>query len=95
MGASRARGDVGERVAVLVDVDRERRALLQLQAAFVAGRQRLLAVRDAELRQRRKRLERLIEAPRLVDVDLQRKVAGDCANRPDSLDVEPVAAAEL
>ena len=41
------------------------------------------------------RLERLVEAPRLVDVDLQRQVARDAAHRADALDVETVAAAEL
>ena len=45
-----ARGDVGERVAVLVDEDRHGRAPLQLGAARVAGRQRLLAVVDLHLR---------------------------------------------
>ena len=39
-----AGGDVGERVAVLVDVDRDRRAALQLGAARVARGERLLAV---------------------------------------------------
>src|SRR2546423_5563636 len=42
--AFRARADVGERVAVLVDVDRDVRALLQRRAVRVAGLQRLLAV---------------------------------------------------
>ena len=46
-----AGGDVGERVAVLVDVDRDRRAALQLGAVRVAGGQRLLAVLDRHLRQ--------------------------------------------
>ena len=61
----------------------------------VAGGQRLLAVLDAELGERRERLERFLEAPGLVDVDLQRQVAGDAAHGTDALDVEPVAAAEL
>ena len=63
--------------------------------AGVAGGQRLLAVRDAELGQRGQRLERLLEAPCLVDVDLQRQVARDAAHRADALDVETVATAEL
>src|SRR5215211_7537395 len=46
-----AGGHVGERVAVLVDVDRQWRAALQLDAAGVAGGQRLLAVLDPELTQ--------------------------------------------
>ena len=67
----RARGDVGERVAVLVDVDRERRAPLQLRPVRVAGGQRLLAVLELHLREI---LERLVERPLLVDVALERKV---------------------
>src|SRR3954454_18327492 len=43
-----AEGDVGERVAVLVDVDRDRGALLQRDPGGIARRQRLLAVLDAE-----------------------------------------------
>ena len=90
-----ARGHVGEGVAVLVDVDRDRRAPLQLRPARVAGRQRLLAVLDPELGERRKSLERLVEGPGLVHVDLERQLAGDAAHRADALDVEPVPAAEL
>ena len=67
-----ARGDVGERVAVLVDVDRHRRAPLQLRPARVARGQRLLAVLDAELGSCGSVLERLVERPVLVDVDLER-----------------------
>ena len=67
LGAGR---HVGGDVAVLVDVDRERRALLQRRPAGVAGRQRLLAVLDAELRELRQRLERLVERPLLVHVHL-------------------------
>ena len=59
-----AGGDVGERVAVLVDVDRERRTTLELRAARIAGRQRLLAVLDAERGQLRQRLQCLLERPR-------------------------------
>src|SRR5690348_12516652 len=62
----RARGDVRERMAVLVDVDRKRRAFLQLWAPLVACRERLLAIRDAEPGERGQRLERLVEAPGLV-----------------------------
>jgi hypothetical protein len=43
-----ARYDVREGVAVLVDVDRDRRARLQLRASGVARRKRLLAILDAE-----------------------------------------------
>src|SRR2546423_12536164 len=82
-------------MAVLVDVDRERRALLQLGAVRVAGGQRLLAILDAELGERRKRRERLVEAPGFVHVNLQRQLARDAANRADALDVEPVAAAQF
>ena len=89
-----AGGHVRERVAVLVDVDRQRRAPLQLRPVRVAGRQRLLAVLDAERGQLRQRLERLVERPRLVHVDLQRHV-GHRANGAHALDVEPVAPAEL
>ena len=91
---SAQRGDAVQPVAVLVDVDRDRRALLQRRAALVAGLQRLLAVRDAELRQLRQRVERLVERPPLVHVDLQRQL-GDAANGANALDIEAVAAAEL
>ena len=67
LGAGR---DVGERVAVLVDVDRDGRAALQLGAVRVAGRKRLLAVLERHLRQQ---LERLVERPVLVHVDLERQ----------------------
>ena len=46
-----ARGDVGERVAVLVDVDRNRRALLQLRAR--RRRRRAAAARSTRRRARR------------------------------------------
>ena len=89
-----ARGDVGQRVAVLVDEDRDGRAALQLGPLGGAGAQRLLAVLDAELGQLRQRVERLVERPPLVDVDLHRHL-GDAANGADALHVEAVAAAEL
>ena len=82
------------RVAVLVDVDRERRAGLQLGPGRVAGGQGLLAVLDAELAQLRQRLERLVERPVLVHVHLERNV-GDAAHRADALDVLAVTGAEL
>src|SRR2546430_14279152 len=44
-----AGGHVAERVAVLVDVDRERRAALELEPARVAGPERPLAVPGAPL----------------------------------------------
>src|SRR6187397_3053504 len=47
----RARLDVGERVAVLVDVDGNRRPGPQLPAPAVSGLQRLLAVLDPDLRE--------------------------------------------
>jgi hypothetical protein len=81
-------------VAVLVDVDRDRRAALQLGAALVVRAERLLAVLDAELGELRQRLERLVERPVLVHVHLQRH-ARDGTNGAHALDVEPVAAAEL
>src|SRR6478609_6294902 len=93
--ALRARGDVAERVAVLVDIDRNGRAFLQLWPASVPGGQWLLAVLHAELGERPDGLERFLETPSLVDVDLQRQVAGDAAHRANALDVEPVAPAEL
>ena len=83
--------DVVERVAVLVDVDRDARALLQLRPTRVAGGERLLAVLDLHLRQV---VERLLERPRLVDVDLQRQV-GHLAHRVDAHGIELVAPAEL
>src|SRR5436190_10347369 len=92
--ALRTGGHVLERVAVLVDVDRERRAALQLGAIGAAGRERLLAVLDTELFQLRQRLERLVQGPVLVHVDLQRDLA-DSVHGPDALDVEPVSPAEL
>ena len=91
LGAAR---HVGERVAVLVDVDRDRRLRPELLRAGVGGRQRLLDVRDAELDELRDRLERLVERPPLVHVDLQRQV-GARADGAHALDVEPVTASEL
>ena len=67
LGAHR---DVRQRVAVLVDVDRDRRAALQLRPVGIAGDERLLAVLEVELREV---LERLVEGPRLVDVALERQ----------------------
>ncbi len=90
----RARGDAVEPVAVLVDIDRDRRASLQRPAALVPSPQRLLAVLDPELAQLRQRLERLVERPPLVDVDLERQL-GDSSDGADAVDVEPVGAAEL
>ena len=75
-----AGGDAVEPVAVLVDVDRDRRALLQRPPALVAGAERLLAVLDAELLQLRQRVERLVERPPLVHVDLERQL-GDARGR--------------
>src|SRR4026209_2874992 len=46
-----AGGDVGERVAVLVHVDRERRAAAELRPAWVALAERLLDVLDPERRE--------------------------------------------
>ena len=89
--ALRAGCDVGERMAVLVDIDRNGRAPLQLGTARVAGAQRLLAVLHVDLRQR---LERLVQRPCFVDVALQRQ-RGDRAHRAHPLDVETVTAAEL
>src|SRR2546421_737340 len=63
----------------------------QQVAVEVDGRQRLLAVLNVHLRQQ---LERLLERPVLVDVDLERNVRR-CARGPDALEVEAVAAAEL
>src|SRR5580765_4716177 len=80
-----ALGDVGKRVAVLVDEDRNGRAALELGAVGVAGGERLLAVLKLELRQV---LERLVERPVLVHVYLQRQV-GNASHRADALDVEP------
>ena len=90
----RARGDAVEPVAVLVGVDRDRRALLQRPPALVRCPQRLLAVLDPELVQPRERVERLVERPPLVHVDLERQL-GDRPDGADAVDVEPVAAAEL
>src|SRR5829696_2542213 len=86
-----ARGDVGERVAVLVDVDRNGRTRLQRRALGIPGGQGLLGVLDRKLREE---LERLVERPVLVDVDLERD-ARRRAHRPHALQVEPVAASEL
>ena len=83
-----------EGVAVLVDVDRDGRRRLQLRAVRRPGRERLLAVLDAELAELRQRVERLVERPPLVDVDLE----GDVGRLPDGahpIDIETVAASEL
>ena len=86
--------DVAQREAVLVEVDRERRAALQLPPALVPGRQRLLDVLDAQAGELWDGVERLVERPVLVHVHLERQV-GDAADGADPLDVEPVAASEL
>ena len=91
LGAGR---DVGEGVAVLVDEDRQRRAPFQLRRVRVAGGQRLLAVLDAEPGQLWQRLERLVERPPLIDVDLHWHPR-DAVDGADALDVEAVAAAQL
>src|SRR5579884_2024707 len=91
-----ARGDVGERVAVLVHVDRERRLALQLRIRLHRVRgERLLAVLDTERGELREALARLVEAPALVDVDLEGHLPRDSANRAHALDVETVARAQL
>src|SRR5580765_861498 len=64
LGAPR---DRVERVAVLVDVDRDRRAALELDSLVRSGGKRLLAVLDVHLREV---LERLVKRPVLVHVDL-------------------------
>jgi hypothetical protein len=89
--ALRASRHVGERVAVLVDEDRHGRATLQLLPVRVAGGQRLLAVLDVHLREV---LERLVERPVLVHVDLERTV-GHGPHRTHTLDVQAVSSAEL
>ena len=69
-------------------------SLLELRAARIAGAQGLLDVVDVHARELLNVLERLLEAPVLVDVDLQRQVR-DGADRANPLDVEAVGAAEL
>src|SRR5947208_1920312 len=91
LGAGR---DVFEHVEVLVDVNRERRAALQLRAPGIARGERLLAVLDAELLELRNGLERLVQRPELVHVHLERDVTNP-AHGADALDVEAVAPAEL
>ena len=91
---SGAGGDVGKRVAVLVDVDGDRRPLPQHLPAFVTLGQRLLAVLDPELGELWQSVERLVERPPLVHVDLQRQ-GRDRADGADALDVEAVGTAEL
>ncbi len=86
--------DVFEAVAVLVHIDGNRRGGLERRPALVASRQRLLAVLHAELHELWKRVERLVERPVLVDVDLQRH-GGRRADSAHAIDVEPVATAEL
>ena len=86
-----APGDVRGDVAVLVDVDRHRRAPLQLGAVRVTGGERLLAVLDLHLREE---LDGLVERPVLVDVDLEGE-RGRSADGAHAVEVEAVAAAEL
>ena len=86
--------DIGERVAVLVEVDGQSRALPQRDAARVACGQRLLDVLDAECLQLGNRVQRLVERPVLVHVDLQGQ-RGRAPHRADAFDVEPVPPAEL
>ena len=91
LGADR---DVSKRVAVLVDVDGKGRAPAQLRSRRVSRRQRLLDVLDAELLELRDRVERLVERPVLVHVDLKRE-RRCLANGADALHVEAVASPEL
>ena len=91
----RAALHVREDVAVLVDVDRDRRALPQRAPALVACA--AAAARSTRRRARRaagSESTRLVERPRLVDVDLERE-RGDPADRAHALDVEAVSASEL
>src|SRR5829696_584739 len=95
MPALGASPDIGKRVAVLVDVDRDRRLPLELRAVRIAGDERLLAVLDAEVGEVRQRVEGLVERPRLVHVDLEAGVADGRAHGAHALDVEAVARTEL
>ena len=70
-----ARGDVRKRVAVLVDVDRDRRAPFSFAPSASPAGSGCSQYCDAELCELRQRVERLVERPRLVDVHLQRHVA--------------------
>ncbi len=88
----RAGGDIGEGETVLVDVDRDGRAALQLGPVRVARGKRLLAVLDRHLRQQ---LERLVERPVLVHVDLERQRCVASRTACTRVEVEPVAPAEL
>ncbi len=94
MGDLRAPSDIGKRVAVLVHVDRNRRAGPELLTPGIVRGQRLLDICDAECRELGDRVERFSERPPFVDVDLERQ-AGAGADRADALHVEAVAAAEL
>ena len=60
MRALGARRNVGERVAVLVDVDRHAASAPSRRPRGIAGGKRLLAVLDAELGELREKLERLV-----------------------------------
>ena len=86
--------DVGQDVAVLVHVDRDRRALSELGATLVAVPAE--AARSTRRRARRAAAARRppLRTTTLVDVDLNRKL-GDPAHRANALDVEPVSAPEL
>ena len=80
-------GDAGGDVGAACGSPRRRRSgsarrRLQLRAVRVdPAAQRLLAVLDAELGQLRQRVERLVERPVLVDVDLERDVGRPRARR--------------
>ena len=93
---SAQRGDVGERVAVLVDVDRDRRAPLQL--ARRRGRRRgsgCSQYSTPSCGELRERLERLVERPVLVDVDLQRQRPSTARTARTRSTSSPSRAAEL
>ncbi len=92
--SSAQRGDVGERVAVLVDVHGDWRAAPELGASGVALLQRLLDVLDPERLERGARLQRLVERPPLVDVDHEREI-GHRADGANALDIEAIATSEL
>ena len=90
-----ARGDVRERVAVLVHVDGKRRP--RASAATPPGSPAgsgCSTYSTPQPGERRDVLERLVELPVLVHVHHQRQL-GRRADRADALHVEAVAAAEL
>jgi hypothetical protein len=81
-------------MAILVDEDRDRRRGFYPRATRIARGQGLFAVLHAQLGELRQRVQRFVERPVLVHVNLQRRLRR-LAHRAHAVDVAAVARTEL